>query len=115
MQSFFDRFDVAAKGRNGATSEVAADECCPLLSEAMLGQFDPQTGYCLVPAMKVTIFRDGDHLKAVVGCGPAFKRFFLTLSGLEAACEQVEQALAEGRGEWVAPKVRKPNLTGQVK
>ena|SRR5262252_10701182 len=108
MPSFFERFDISGSNRKQKASEPVADQCCPTIAEAMSGDFDPATGYCRIPSMSVTIFLDHGEFKAVLGAGPAFRRFYLTLDTLEAACEQVERAIAEGRGEWrepVSPKV----------
>jgi hypothetical protein len=53
-----------------------------------------------LPRFTVTVFSHQGALKCVVSSREQTDRFFLTLDGPEAVLEQIELALASGKGEW---------------
>jgi hypothetical protein len=111
MSEIHDRFAIAGSKSRWAVDQVIEDECCPTTAGLMAGVCDPKTGFCLIEEASITIFRDNGVYKVVMGRGPACRRFYLTLDGLEAVVEQVERALNEGQGTWRDPVAAKPRLT----
>jgi hypothetical protein len=107
MEGFFARRDRALGLNNGRRGKPCSDPACPTLCEALQGRWDDAQGVWLGPAYKLSVWMEGTLVKVCLGAGDGFPKWFWSFTGLEAALEQVEQALLGGKGDWVEPKVSK--------
>lgn len=99
MGRFNDILTTAGSSDDDSLPEVWKAQF-PLLLEAFFPPPGKASGTFLTPKFSVTVFSEGNRVKAVLGSRGHKRKFWLTLSTPEAILEQVEVALKEGKGEW---------------
>jgi hypothetical protein len=75
-------------------------DCFPLCMEGFFPAPGKASGTYATPKFSVTLFSEGNRLKAVFGSKGHPRKFWITLDGPEGVLEQVEMALKSGDGEW---------------
>lgn len=82
------------------------DPCCPRLASLLNGRFDAGSGRHVGPFYRLKITTEGGRVKVNLWAGEKHDTWFYSFDGLEGLTEWIEQALREGRGDWVPPKAK---------
>jgi hypothetical protein len=72
----------------------------PLCMEGFFPAPGKASGTYASPKFSITLFTEGNRLKAVFGSKTHPRKFWMTLDGPEGVLEQVEIALRDQDGEW---------------
>src|SRR6516162_9448259 len=104
MSGFFSGRNVATNRSGGVRLPPVIDSACPLLSEALQGEYDAQAKAFTGPAYTLSVWQEGSFIKFVLGAGENFPKFFSSFQGLDAGFESIEKILQSGGGNWVLPK-----------
>lgn len=106
--SFSQYVPGVASGTNGdRTVEGLVDECCPLIADAMSGEWSAERGLYVRKPYSLTIWSEGGMVKLCLGADDKNPKWFWSCSTLEALMEQAEAALKAGKGNWWQPSERK--------
>lgn len=107
MGYFFSRRDNVLARNGFARSQLVSDSHCPALCEALHGEWSEEHKRYVGPAYKLTLWMEGTLVKVCLGAGDEHPKWFWSFESLDSGLERLEQALQEGKGDWVEPKAKK--------
>ena len=107
MDSFKDAFSKASGLNGNGETATFVDEVCPILAEALAGEWNDESKRWTRKPYSVTVWIDEGMVKMCLGIDDAHPKWFWSQRGLEAFFEAAEAALKAEKGSWYKVSERK--------